>query len=167
MGRRTNLALLAALSAAFATGWLAFAYATAPARWSLLLHATMGFAILALVPWKSVVVRRGMRRPRAGRPASLLLSVLILASLLGGLLHSTGLLRWWGPFTAMELHVGAALVAVPLAVWHVLARPVRPRRIDLARRALLRQGATIAVAAAGCRLAAARGRSRRRAGVGL
>src|SRR5438132_1249755 len=35
------------------------------------------------------------------------------------------------------------------AVWHVLARPVPPRRIDLARRTLLRQGATLAVAAAG------------------
>jgi DMSO/TMAO reductase YedYZ molybdopterin-dependent catalytic subunit len=149
MGRRTNLALLASLSAAFATGWLAFAYATAPARWSLLVHATTGFAILALIPWKSVVVRRGLRRPRAGRPASLLLAMLVLASLLGGLLHATGLLRWWGPFTAMELHVGAALAAVPLAVWHVIARPVRPRRIDLARRALLRQGTTLAFAAAG------------------
>jgi DMSO/TMAO reductase YedYZ molybdopterin-dependent catalytic subunit len=67
---------------------------------------------------------------------------------LGGVLHSTGFLRWWGAYTAMELHVGAALVAVPLAVWHVLARPVRPRRIDLARRTLLRQGATLVVAAA-------------------
>ncbi|MBJ7598623.1 molybdopterin-dependent oxidoreductase [Candidatus Nephthysia bennettiae] len=148
MGRRTNLALLASLSAAFATGWLAFAYATAPARWSLLVHATTGFVILALIPWKSVLVRRGLRRPRGGRPASMLLAMLVLASLLGGLLHSTGLLRWWGPFTAMELHVGAALLAVPLAVWHVIARPVRPRRIDLARRALLRQGTTLAVAAA-------------------
>ncbi len=144
MGRRTNLALLAS----FATGWLAFAYATAPARWSLLVHATTGFVILALIPWKSVLVRRGLRRPRGGRPASMLLAMLVLASLLGGLLHSTGLLRWWGPFTAMELHVGAALLAVPLAVWHVIARPVRPRRIDLARRALLRQGTTLAVAAA-------------------
>jgi DMSO/TMAO reductase YedYZ molybdopterin-dependent catalytic subunit len=149
MGRRTNLALLAALTAAFATGWLAFAYATAPARWSLVVHATTGFVILALIPWKSIVVRRGLRRPRAGRFASMALALLVLASLLGGLLHSTGLLRWWGPFTAMELHVGAALAAVPFAVWHVLARPVRPRRVDLARRALLRHGATLAVAAAG------------------
>jgi DMSO/TMAO reductase YedYZ molybdopterin-dependent catalytic subunit len=149
MGRRTNLALLAALSAAFATGWLAFAYATAPARWSLLLHATSGFAIIALVPWKSIVVRRGLRRVRAGRFASVALGVLVLASLLGGVLHSTGLLRWWGAYTAMELHVGAALLAVPLAVWHILARPIRPRRIDLARRTLLRQGATLAMAAAG------------------
>jgi DMSO/TMAO reductase YedYZ molybdopterin-dependent catalytic subunit len=149
MGRRTNLALLAALTAAFATGWLAFASATAPARWSLVVHATTGFVILALIPWKSIVVRRGLRRPRAGRFASMVLALLVLASLLGGLLHSTGLLRWWGPFTAMELHVGAALAAVPFAVWHVLARPVRPRRVDLARRALLRHGATLAVAAAG------------------
>src|SRR6202165_1194269 len=147
MGRRTNLALLAALSAAFGTGWLAFAYATAPARWSLLVHATSGFAIIVLVPWKSIVVRRGLRRARPGRSASVALGVLVLASLLGGVLHSTGLLRWWGAYTAMELHVGAALLAVPLAVWHVLARPVRPRRIDLARRALLRHGGTIAVAA--------------------
>lgn len=123
IGRRTNLALLVALAAAFATGWLAFAYATAPAR--------------------------GVRRRRAGRWASLALGVLVLASLAGGLLHSTGLLRWWAGYTAMELHVGAALVAVPLAVWHVLARPVRPRPVDLARRALLRQGATIAVGAVG------------------
>ena len=148
MGRRTNLALLAALSAAFATGWLAFAYATAPARWSLVLHATTGFAILVLVPWKSIVIRRGVRRRRPGRPASVALGVLVLASLVGGVLHATGLLRWWGAYTAMELHVGAALLAVPVAVWHVLARPVRPRRIDLARRTLLRQGATLAVAGA-------------------
>src|SRR5207245_9684231 len=98
-----------------------------------------GLALLRLLPRQSAVARRGLRRPRGGRPGSLLPAVLLLPSLLGGLLHSTGLLRWWGPFTAMELHVGAALVAVPLAVWHVLARPVRPRRIDLARRTLLRQ----------------------------
>src|SRR5437016_2040799 len=107
MGRRTNLALLVLLAAAFATGWLAFAYATAPARWSLLVHATSGLAILALLPWKSIVAARGLARRRPGRWASLALAALVLASLLGGLLHSTGALRWWGPYTAMELHVGA------------------------------------------------------------
>lgn len=149
MGRRTNLGLLVAMAAAFATGWLAFAYATAPARWSLLLHATTGFAILVLLPWKTIIVRRGLRRAQRGRLASLALGVLVLGSLAGGLLHSTGLLRWWGAYTAMELHVGAALVAVPLAVWHVVARPVRLRSVDLQRRALLRQGATLALAAGG------------------
>ncbi len=141
MGRRTNLALLALLAAAFATGWLGFAYGTAPARWSLVAHAVGGFAILALLPWKSIVVRRSLRRrPRPGRWASITLAVLVIASLAGGLLHSTGLLRWWGAYTAMELHVGAALAAIPFAAWHVLARPARPRPADLSRRNLLRAG---------------------------
>jgi len=49
----------------------------------------------------------------------------------------------------MELHVGAAIAAVPFALWHVLARPIRPRRLDLSRRNLLRAGAMVAVAGAG------------------
>jgi DMSO/TMAO reductase YedYZ molybdopterin-dependent catalytic subunit len=149
MGRRTNLALLALLAAAFATGWLAFAFGTAPARWSLVVHAVGGFAILALLPWKSIVARRGLRRARPGRWASMALAVLVMASLAGGLLHSTGLLRWWGAYTAMELHVGAAIAAVPFAVWHVVARPARPRRPDLSRRNLLRAGVLLATAGAG------------------
>lgn len=149
MGRQTNLALLGLLALAFLSGWLGFAFGTAPARWWLVLHATTGFGILLLLPWKSIVVRRGLRRSRVGRWASVALVVLVLASLLGGLLHSTGLLRWWGPYTAMELHVGAALVAVPFMVWHVLARRVRPRPTDLRRRALVRAGLLGAVAAGG------------------
>jgi len=148
MGRQTNLALLVLLALAFATGWLGFAFDTAPARWSLALHATAGFAILLLLPWKSIVVRRGLRRPRLGRWASLALAGLVLASLLGGFLHSTGL-PWWGPYTAMELHVGAALVALPFAAWHMVARKVRPRRTDLRRRAVLRAGLLGAAAAGG------------------
>jgi Oxidoreductase molybdopterin binding domain len=149
MGRRTNLALLGLLGAAFATGWLAFALGTAPARWSLVVHALGGFAILLLLPWKSIVARRGLHRPRPSRWASVTLAALVLASLAGGLLHSTGLLRWWGAYTAMELHVGAAVAAVPFAVWHVRARPVRPRRLDLSRRNLLRAGVLVGAAGAG------------------
>jgi hypothetical protein len=148
-GRRTNLALLVLLAVAFVTGWVAFAYAAAPARWTLAVHAAGGLAILALLPWKSIVARRGLRRPRPGRWASIALAVLVLASLAGGLLHSTGLLRWWGAYTAMELHVGAAIAALPLAAWHVAARRVRPRPADLGRRSLLRAGAMVAAGGAG------------------
>ena len=42
----------------------------------------------------------------------------------------------------MQVHVGAALVAVPLLVWHAAARGgARARRADLSRRALLRAAA--------------------------
>ena len=147
-GARTNLALLALLSVAFLTGWIAFAYATAPARWSLVLHAAGGFAILALLPWKSMIARRGLGRPRPGRWASTLLGVLVLISLVAGLLHSTGLLIYVGPLTAMDFHVGAAIEAVPLAIWHVVSRRVRLRPTDLSRRNVLRGGAVAAGAVA-------------------
>jgi DMSO/TMAO reductase YedYZ molybdopterin-dependent catalytic subunit len=146
-GARTNLALLALLGVAFITGWLAFAYATAPARWSLVLHATGGFAILALLPWKSMIARRGLGRPRPGRWASVLFGVLVLVSLVAGVLHSTGLLVYIGPLTAMDFHVGAAIAAVPFAIWHVVARRVRVRPTDLSRRNVLRGGAVVAGAA--------------------
>ena len=148
LGARTNLALLAVLAVAFMSGWLAFAFATAPARWSLVLHATGGFAILLLLPWKSMIGRRGLRRDRPGRWVSVLLGVLVLVSLAAGLAHSTGLLVNLGWLSAMEVHVGAALVAVPLAIWHVVARPIRLRGTDLSRRNFLRGGVVVAGAAA-------------------
>ena len=145
-GAKTNAALLVLLAAAFATGWLAFSFATAPARWSLVLHATSGVAILVLLPWKSIVARRGLRRAPGMRWASVALAVLVLLSLAAGLAHSTGTFESWGPFTAMEVHVGAGLLAVPLVVWHVAARRIRLRRADLSRRAFLRGAAALAVA---------------------
>ncbi|MGH7765632.1 MAG: molybdopterin-dependent oxidoreductase, partial [Candidatus Dormibacteraceae bacterium] len=147
LGARTNLGLIVLIAATFFTGWLAFAFATAPARWSLVIHATAGFAILFLLPWKSMVARHGMRRPRAGRWASILLAVLVLASLAAGLAHSTGILLSLGPFTPLELHVAAALVALPLVIWHVVVRPIRLRPADFSRRAFLRGGLTVALAA--------------------
>ena len=147
LGARTNLVLLVLLIAAFATGWVAFAFATAPSRWSLLLHATGGFAILLLLPWKSMIARRGVRRGRPRRWASIVFGVLVIASLAAGLAHSTGVVVYAGPLTAMEVHVGAALAAVPLAVWHVLARPIRLRGADMSRRNFLRGALALAGAA--------------------
>src|SRR5438034_7102031 len=100
LGAQTNLALLGLLSVAFLTGWLAFAFATAPARWSLVVHATSGIAILLLLPWKSMIARRGLRRDHPHRWASILLALLVVASLVAGLAHSTGVLVYAGPITA-------------------------------------------------------------------
>jgi len=148
MGRRgTNLALLALLVTAFLTGWLAFQLFDSRARAVLALHAAAGIGILLLVPWKSVIARRGLRRRRPLGWASLVLAALLVLSLLFGFLHSVGLpYLYFADLTAMEVHVGAALAAIPFVVWHVLARPQAPRRTDLSRRGLLRAG-TLALAA--------------------
>jgi DMSO/TMAO reductase YedYZ molybdopterin-dependent catalytic subunit len=63
-----------------------------------------------------------------------------------GILHSTGLLRAAGDISAMEIHVGAAIAAVPLGIWHVLARRIPARAADLSRRSLLRAGRLLAAA---------------------
>ena len=148
LGAKTNAALLALLAAAFFTGWLAFAFGTSPARLSLIVHATSGVAILVLLPWKSMVARRGLGRPRTGRWASIAFGALVMVSIAAGLGHSTGIVLWWGPFSSMEVHVGAALMAIPLAIWHIAARRIRVRATDLSRRTFLKGGLAVGVAAA-------------------
>jgi DMSO/TMAO reductase YedYZ molybdopterin-dependent catalytic subunit len=141
--RRTNLALLVVLVAALASGGLAFAAGTGWGRPVVVAHAAAGLAVLVLAPWKSVVVRRGLaRRSGPGRWASVAFGVLVLVAVAAGLAHATGALPRLGPLGAMQVHVGAALAAVPLLAWHTLARGgARARRADLSRRALLRAGA--------------------------
>jgi DMSO/TMAO reductase YedYZ molybdopterin-dependent catalytic subunit len=150
-GRRTNLALLGGLLVALGTGGLAFGVGTGWARWALAVHAAAGVVLLLLSPWKSSIASRALARrpPRPATSAGIALAVLVAVALLTGFGHSTGLLRSLGPVTAMQVHVGAALACVPLALWHVVARPQRPRRADLGRRGLLRVGALAGVAALG------------------
>ncbi len=141
--RRTNLALLAVLVVALVSGGLAFAAGTGWGRPVVVAHGVAGLAVLVLAPWKSVVVRRGLaRRSGPGRWASVAFGVLVLVAVAAGLAHATGALARVGPVSAMQVHVGAALVAVPLLVWHAAARGgARARRADLSRRALLRAAA--------------------------
>ncbi len=137
-GRRTNLALLVLLAGALVTGGIAFAIGGGWAFWALVAHGATGLGLILLAPWKSVISARGVRRARPGTGASVFLGVLIVLAVATGVGHATGL--WSGVF-AMQLHVGAALLSIPLAVWHVVRRPVRPRASDLSRRSLLRAGA--------------------------
>src|SRR5919108_4291648 len=142
-GRRTNLALLALLAVAVATGALAYSIGTGWVRVVLVGHGVAGLAIVALAPWKSVIARRGIKRRGPRSVPSIILSPLVGVAIVFGVLHGTGALVSMGPVTAMQLHVGAALVAMPFAVWHVAARRIRLRRTDLSRRALLRAGAVV------------------------
>jgi DMSO/TMAO reductase YedYZ molybdopterin-dependent catalytic subunit len=146
-GRRTNLALLVALFLAFATGIGAVSAGSSRGRWVVIAHGIAAIAVILLVPWKSRVVRYGLRRARPSRWVSLLMAVLAVTALLAGLGYATGLVRSVGGVRGMWLHVAAALALLPLAVWHVKARPARPRRSDLSRRTLLRAGVLGALAA--------------------
>lgn len=137
-GRGTNLALLVLLASALLTGALAFANGGRWAFVALAAHGAVGLGIVLLSPWKSVISRRGLRRARPGTQASILLALLVVTTVTTGIVHAVGL---WPSLIAMQIHVAAALGAIPLAVWHVVVRPVRPRRTDLSRRTLLRAGA--------------------------
>ena len=57
-GRVTNLALLAALLVAFATGIGVVAAGSQHGRWVALAHGVVGVAVVLLVPWKTRIIRR-------------------------------------------------------------------------------------------------------------
>jgi DMSO/TMAO reductase YedYZ molybdopterin-dependent catalytic subunit len=144
----SNLALLVALVLAFATGVGAVAAGTPRGRWVVIAHGIAAMLVILLIPWKTRVIRAGVRRHKIGRWASLTLAALAVITLLFGLGYTTGLARSVGGVRGMWLHVAAALALVPLLLWHLLARRVLPRRTDLSRRTLMRTG-VVAAAAAG------------------
>ena len=150
-GRITNAGLLVLLAVAFASGWLAFELSGQQSRAVLVLHAAAGVGIVLLVPWKSVVARRGLRRARPIRWASVVLAIGIGISIVFGVLHSAGHPSV-GYLTAIDFHVGAALCVIPFLLWHVVARPLRLRAADLSRRNFLRAGLLGAAAVVGVAL---------------
>lgn len=147
--RQTNLALLLLLAGAFVTGWLAFGVEGAPqSRAVAVAHGVLGLGILVLSPWKSVIVRRGLRR-RRGHALAITFAVVVAVSLLTGVVHATlGPLEAAG-ISALDVHVASSVAVVPLALLHVLRRRQRPRATDLSRRTALRAivvGGTAALA---------------------
>jgi DMSO/TMAO reductase YedYZ molybdopterin-dependent catalytic subunit len=124
------------VGSAVLTGALAFAIGGRWAFPALAAHGAAGLGIVLLSPWKSVISRRGVRRRRPGTGASILLAALVAVTVATGVAHAIG----WSSLLVMQVHVAAALATVPLVIWHVFVRPVRPRRTDLSRRSLLRAG---------------------------
>src|SRR5262249_23878264 len=148
-GRQTNQALLVMLLLAFGTGVATVAIGSPDGRWAAIGHGICGMAIVLLIPWKSRVVRGGLRRTRLSRWLSLLLAALALFTLAAGLGYATGLVRSIDGKPGLWVHIAVALTLVPLVLWHIWARGIRargfrPRRTDLSRRALLRAGAVAA-----------------------
>src|SRR5215831_2970738 len=152
-GRQTNQALLVMLLFAFGSGVATVAIGSPDGAWVAIGHGICGLAVVLLIPWKSRVVRGGLRRARLSRWLSLLLAALALFTLAAGLGYATGLVRSIAGKPGVWVHIAVALTLVPLVLWHIWARGIRapgirPRRADLSRRALLRAGvvATGAVA---------------------
>lgn len=130
------------------TGFGCFLVATGGLSPVVVAHGIVGVAIVALVPWKQVAVLRGLRRARPDVLVSVLLLVAVLVALFTGFAHSTGLLRTTPVVSAMQVHVGAGLVALLPFVWHAARRRQRARTTDLSRRNLLLGAGVIAGAGA-------------------
>ena len=153
-GRITNQTLLVALVLVFGTGVATVAIGSPSGRWAAIAHGIAGLVILLLIPWKSRVIRGGLRRGRGTRWASLLLAALIVVTFVAGLGYATGLVRSIAGRPGLWVHIAVALVLVPLALWHIVARRIRPRRSDLSRRTFMRAG-LLGAGAAGLYFAAA------------
>ena len=151
--RVTNSALLVSLLLVFGSGVATVATGSPSGRWAAVTHGVTGMAILLLIPWKSRVVRGGLRRARRTRWVSLLLAALVVITIIAGLSYATGIVRSVDGKLVLWIHIAVALVLVPLTLWHIVARRVRPRRSDLSRRTFLRAG-LVASGAAGIYFAA-------------
>jgi hypothetical protein len=137
------------VATALLTGVTSLTIGTGWTRWLTAVHGIAGFSVLVLAPAKARgSVRTGLHRRRGSRFASLALAALIATTIFLGVVHSTGLWFGVGYWSPLWTHVLAAVVVAVLVVWHVLSRPDRPKLADLDRRALLRSGAAVSIAAA-------------------
>ena len=110
------------------------------------MHGVVGFTVLVLARPKVPVVRRGLRRRRPSRYASMALGVCVTGAFATGIVHALGFWQAIGVWSAIGLHLIFAFAAVPLALWHVVGRPQKVRPVDLSRRTALQALAVAGVA---------------------
>jgi hypothetical protein len=146
--RQVNLLLETLVVAALATGLGSWVAGDRWSGWFVLAHRLAGLALLVLAPAKlRGSVAAGFRRGRPSRWLSAAFGVLVLATIALGILHATGLWNGVGYWTALWTHELFAFALIPLFLWHLASRPVRPRRADLNRRAVLGGGLALGVSA--------------------
>lgn len=144
--RTVNASLLTLLVIATLSGAAAFTLGAAPlSKIIVTVHGVAGWGLVLLVPAKSRIVERGMRRPGNSRKVvSWALVVAVVGTIGGGVLHALlGIVAVLG-LLPMQIHVGAAVAALVLLAAHVLPHRHRRRplvrRVDLDRRAALTAG---------------------------
>jgi cytochrome b561 len=139
--RQVNLLLEILVAAALVTGLASWAVSDRWSGWFTAAHGVIGLSLLLLVPAKlRGPVRAGFRRRRGSRWVSAAFGLLVLVTVVLGVLHATGLWFGVGYWSALWTHSLFGFLLVPLFLWHLVTRPVRPRVADLDRRAALRTG---------------------------
>lgn len=127
---------------AIVTGLVSWAVGDRWNGWATTAHGIIGVSLVLLVPAKlRGPVRTGFRRGRTSRWLSAAFGVLVLAAAALGIVHATGLWYGVGYWSALWTHELFGFALIPLFVWHLVSRPVRPAVRDLDRRAALRLGA--------------------------
>ncbi len=145
---RTDVALGVLLLLAVATGLTANTAGTGWGGPVRILHGTCGLAVVLLSARKVRIARRslGRPRPRPGWPVSLVLAGLVVVTLVSGLVAASGTARHVG-LTIMQVHIGAAVLAIPPVLYHVRRRRFRLAATSPDRRAFLRAGLLAGAAA--------------------
>ena len=165
--RFVSMVLLVVMTVLFLTG-VAMLYGTWSA-WVFDLHRIGGFALVAVLPWKGIVVYRSLRRRVKGyAPWPSTIPSIPMAPLLI-VVVALGLMWMWrfGPYrsvmaqTVIAWHWILGLIMIPLFLAHVVLRWPQPRMTDFAsRRGALRLLALGAAGAAGWVLGVALARAR-------
>jgi DMSO/TMAO reductase YedYZ molybdopterin-dependent catalytic subunit len=128
MARRlTNDLLLALVLAQVATGLAGWALPVAQVAPLYDVHRALGVALLLMLLWKQVIVRRSLRR-RWGRDGSTVWGILagtaLLIALAIGLGWTLRLISFdtlWG-YSPLNLHVFLGIGLLPFLAWHALQR---------------------------------------------
>jgi molybdopterin-dependent oxidoreductase-like protein protein len=141
--RRTNLGVFAIVLASTITGLATFLAGAHSMWWLFWLHGAIGFALVSLLWWKGKVIFRGLRSrwPSWTSWLSLLTLGILIAIIGSGVWSAMARGGKLGPWGMLEVHVGGALIIIPLFVAHLIGRWVPPAKRDLSRRVLLRAGA--------------------------
>lgn len=154
--RYTNGILLVLVLVLTLTGLFGLYWTTSDFAFTL--HRISGWALLAMLPWKAVIIYRSLRRKIHGTSHPWRLVVSISLALLTIIVLALGLL-WSGRFgpanyplrqTAVSWHWMLALGLLLPFLLHVWKRWPKPRTVDLlSRRGFLRIAAAMPLAALG------------------